>query len=151
MPSRAIWLDLRWMVSRPSYAIEPLRAASMPMTARMVVVLPAPLRPSSVTTSPAFTLNVMPCRMWLSPYQACTSCTASCASAMPGPPTGTHVRLDDLRVAADLGVRTFRQHVPARQHGNAVGQVGHHRQIVLDHQHGAVPGDALDERGRALD
>jgi len=32
-----------------------------------------------------------------------------------------------------------------------VGEVGHYRQIVLDHQHGAVGGDALDQFRDALD
>ena len=45
----------------------------MPMIDFSVVVLPAPLRPSSVTTSPSKTSKVTPCRMWDSPYQACSS------------------------------------------------------------------------------
>ena len=49
--------------------------ATMPMTDLSVVVLPAPLRPSSVTTSPARTSKSTPCRMWDSPYQACRSRT----------------------------------------------------------------------------
>ena len=32
-----------------------------------------------------------------------------------------------------------------------IGQIGHHRQIVLDHQHGAVGGDALDQLRDAVD
>ena len=32
-----------------------------------------------------------------------------------------------------------------------VGEIGDHREIVLDHQHGAVGGDALDQRADALD
>ena len=34
---------------------------------RSVVVLPAPLRPMSVTTSRSPTSSEMPCRMWASP------------------------------------------------------------------------------------
>jgi hypothetical protein len=40
------------MVSTPLILIEPLREPVRPMMARSVVVRPAPLRPSSVTTSP---------------------------------------------------------------------------------------------------
>src|SRR5881394_2585763 len=100
--------------------MEPLRFARSPMIERMVVVLPAPLRPNRVTTSPALTSKVMPCRTWLSPYQACTSRTASCTSAMTGP----HVSLNHLGVIGDLGVGSFSQNLAARQHCNSVGQIG---------------------------
>ena len=120
------------------------------MMARMVVVLPAPLRPSSVTTSPAFTSKVMPCRTWLSPYQPCRSRTASCASAMaasrPCP-----CRLRSPAGSSTPPRRALGQHLAARQHRDAVGQVGDHRQVVLHHQHRAVLGDAPDQRRRALD
>ena len=46
---------------------------TMPMIDLSVVVLPAPLRPSSVTTSPVATSKSMPCRMCDSPYQAFSS------------------------------------------------------------------------------
>src|SRR5215467_344073 len=49
-----------------------------------VVVLPAPLRPRSVTTSPAGTSNVTPCSTCDSPYHALRSRTAS-----NGAPAGT--------------------------------------------------------------
>src|SRR6267142_4870739 len=111
------------MSSRPAYVIDPLRCDSMPMMARMVVVLPAPLRPSSVTTSPALTSNVMPWSTWLSPYQPCTSRTASCASAM----AGSHVGFDHLRVLGDLRIGAFRQHLTARQHRDAIAEVGDDR------------------------
>ena len=39
---------------------EPVRLPMIPITDFSVVVLPAPLRPSSVTTSPALTLKSMP-------------------------------------------------------------------------------------------
>src|SRR5882724_7069327 len=141
MPCRAMRLDLRRMSSRPSSAMEPLRFANRPMMARMVVVLPAPLRPSRVTTSAAFTSNVMPCRIWLSPYQPCTSRTTSCASGM----AGSHVRLDHLRVLGDVGVGPLGQHLAARQHCDCVGQIGDDRKIVLNHEHRAVLGNLTDE------
>jgi hypothetical protein len=37
------------------------------MIERKVVVLPAPLRPMSVTTSPSPTVSETPCKMWASP------------------------------------------------------------------------------------
>ena len=47
---------MSWSLKR----IEPVRLPMIPITDFSVVVLPAPLRPSSVTTSPAFTLKLMP-------------------------------------------------------------------------------------------
>src|SRR6516225_11666266 len=107
------------MSSLPSSVMEPLRLATSPMIARMVVVLPAPLRPSSVTTSPASTWKVMPCRMWLSPYQAWTSCSASWVSGMAGP----HVGFDDLGIGGDFTVGTLGQDLAARKHRDVVGEV----------------------------
>ena len=52
--------DERPIVSRPAKATEPLRLPTMPMIAFSVVVLPAPLRPSSVTTSPGRTSKSTP-------------------------------------------------------------------------------------------
>ena len=70
MPIRAIRSEEARMISWLSKRIEPVRLPMIPMIDFSVVVLPAPLRPSSVTTSPAFTLKLMPWRMWDSPYQA---------------------------------------------------------------------------------
>src|SRR5262245_8459488 len=123
MPRRAMRFDLRPINSLPWNLIEPLRLASMPMMARMVVVLPAPLRPSKVTTSPALTSKLMPCSTWLSPYQALRSRTLSWASAMPG----SHVGLDHLRVFRHLGVVALGQNLATRQDGNPLRQVRDHR------------------------
>ena len=83
-PSRAILSDDARLMSWPSKRIVPVRLPMMPITDFSVVVLPAPLRPSSVTTSPACTLKLMPCRMWDSPYQACRFCTDSTGSPAAG-------------------------------------------------------------------
>jgi hypothetical protein len=71
-----------------------------------VVVRPAPLRPSSVTTSPSLTVKSTPCRMCDSPYQACRPADAqqsSRAISACRPKLGyrrSHVGLDHLRVAS---------------------------------------------------
>src|ERR1043166_186918 len=86
----------------------------MPMIDLSVVVLPAPLRPSSVTTSPARTSNATPCRMWDSPYQACSPSTArrGAASFMAGPHVGfAHYRIGRYGRVVALG-----EHAPARKH-----------------------------------
>ena len=59
MPSRAILSEAR-MISLPLKRTEPVRLPTMPMIDFSVVVLPAPLRPSSVTTSPELTSKSMP-------------------------------------------------------------------------------------------
>ena len=53
----------------PFQAIEPARTpgGDNPMTERMSVVLPMPLRPSSATTSPSPTLRLAPCSTWALP------------------------------------------------------------------------------------
>ena len=51
----------------PSSRISPRCVGSIPITARIVVVLPMPLRPSNVTTSPGATVKLTPNSTWLSP------------------------------------------------------------------------------------
>ena len=54
-PRRAMALEACPISSAPSKRTEPVRRRTMPMIDLSVVVLPAPLRPSSVTTSPGRT------------------------------------------------------------------------------------------------
>src|SRR5437667_3863402 len=137
MPALAIRFEAWPMSSSPARLIEPRRLPTMPMIARRVVVLPAPLRPSRVTTSPSLTVKFIPWRMCDSPYQAGRSLMRSksfwrtAVSGMPGP----HIGFDDLRVLGNLRVGALRQDLPARQNGDGVRQVSDDRQVVLDHQH----------------
>src|SRR6476661_8732400 len=132
----------RWpIVSRPSNFTEPVRRSTMPMTDFKVVVLPAPFRPSSVTSSPLPISNPTPCRMCDSPYQACRPSTFSSVSAMTGPDIGFH----DLRILGHRGVRPLGEHLATRQHGDGIGEIGDHAHIVLDHQHGAILGDGANQ------
>ena len=55
------------LMSRPSNVTRPRRGCTMRMIERSVVVLPAPLRPSSATTLPAGTSSETPWMMWESP------------------------------------------------------------------------------------
>src|SRR6185437_959549 len=149
-PARAIFSGGRPISSRPSKRIEPLRLATSPMIERSVVVLPAPLRPSSVTTSPCCTSKVTPCKMCDSPYQACTSASdksAARASSM----ADTQIGFAHFRIFRNHIVVTLGQNATAGKHGDAVAQVRHHREIVLDHQHRAIDGDALNQRTDAVD
>src|ERR1700748_1980683 len=102
--------------------MEPVRLPMIPMIDFSVVVLPAPLRPSSVTTSPAFTSNLIPCRMWDSPYQASRFCTDSTcppiaaagvdldagAAVLSSGMTGSQIGFLDALVLRQFGVIALR-------------------------------------------
>src|ERR1700752_3448634 len=123
-------LDCWPTVSRLSNVTEPVRLPTMPMIEGRGVVLPAPLRPSNVTSSPRPISKSIPCRMCDSPYQACRPATFRSGSTM----TGTDIGFDDLRVPGHRGVGPLRQHLAARQHGDGVGEIGDDGHVVLDHQ-----------------
>src|SRR5258707_15038729 len=120
----------------------------MPMIARKVVVLPAPLRPRSVTSSPSPTEKFIPCRMCDSPYQACRSATRSsslCKIAVSGM-AGPHIGLDDLGVLRNLRVGALCQDLSAGQDGDGVREIGDDREIMLDHQYRAIRRHRPDQR-----
>src|SRR5262245_62281627 len=101
----------------------------MPMTDFSVVVLPAPLRPSSVTTSPVNTSNVAPWSTCDSPYQACRPSIAS-NGAPPGlSMSDPEIRLAHERVGGDRLVIALSEYAPAREHGDAVGEIGNNAEI----------------------
>src|SRR6266480_2701427 len=147
MPRRATLLEARPIVSTSRNRIEPWRRPTIPMIDFSVVVLPAPLWPRSVTTSPRGTSNCMPCRTCDSPYQAFKPSTASSTSAM----AGSQVGLDHLRILRNGGVVAFGEDLAALQDRDSIGKRRHYREIVLDHQDRAVGRHALDKRRDALD
>src|SRR5882724_1543598 len=151
MPSRAMRFEANPAISVPRKTTEPRRCGTIPMIARRGVVLPAPLRPSNVTTSPSATAKLIPCSMCDSPYQACSSSTRS--NSWPDGPqistntasltlgdcpgsgmTGSEIGLDDLRIFRHRRVIAFGQDPAAGQHRDRVREVGDDREIVLDHQ-----------------
>src|SRR5258707_15107965 len=97
------------------------------MTDFSVVVLPAPLRPSSVTTSPVNTANVAPWSPCDSPYQACSPSTASKGAPLGLSMANSKICLAYERVGGNRLVVAFRQHSAARQHGDLVRKVGGRR------------------------
>src|SRR5882757_9226030 len=152
MPSRAMRLDGSPISSASRKRTEPVRWPRMPMIARKVVVLPAPLRPSRVATSPSSIVKSMPCRMCDSPYQACSPATSSnggapTVSGMAGP----HIGLDDLGIGRDRRVIALGEDTAAGQHRDGLRQIGHDRQIVLDHQHRTVARGVADQARDAAD
>src|SRR3984957_13395541 len=169
MPARAITLEASLVSSRSSKRTEPVRFSTMPMIALSVVVLPTPLRPSNVTTSPACTLKVARWSTWESSYQASRLSTARSGrvSAMTGPRmtgpkmtgpkmtgpkmTGPEIGFAHRRILRHRLVVALGQHVAAGEHGDAVAQIGDDAEIVIDHQHGALVGERADQRADAGD
>src|SRR5512134_4128347 len=99
----------------------PRRFATMPMIDFMVVVLPAPLRPSRVTTSPGSTSRSTPCRMCDSPYQAWRSRTRNSGSGIGSGGMGgrPHVGFDHRRIVGHHLVVALGQDLAAGEHGDA--------------------------------
>src|SRR5437660_26416 len=151
IPWRAIAFDESPMSSWPSWRTDPVRWPTIPMMDFSVVVLPAPLRPSSVTTSPARTSKLTPCSTWDSPYQACSPSTDSNGTPLTSSMADPEIGFAHIRVGRDRGVVAFREDTAARQHRDAVRQAGNDTEIVLDHQHRAIGGDGFDQRADAVD
>src|SRR5438445_175504 len=116
-----------------------------------VVVLPAPLRPSSVTTSPTKTSKLAPWSTWDSPYQAWSPSTASSGGRLGRSMADPEIGLAHQRVGRNRLVVAFGEHSATREHRDAIGKVGDHAEVVLDHQHRASGSDRLDERADAID
>src|SRR5438270_4176196 len=136
MPRRAMRLEARPMSWAPRKTTEPCRCGTIPMIARRVVVFPAPLRPSKVTTSPCPTAKLIPCSMCDSPYQACSSstCSSNCPVTAASGMSGPQIRFHDLGVLRDSVVIALGEDTAAGEHCDDVGEIGHHREVMLDHQ-----------------
>src|SRR5437899_1317079 len=72
----------------PRKRMAPLLAGVRPMIERTVVVLPMPLRPSRVATSPGRIARPTPNSTWLAPYAVSRSSTCSRAFMPSRPPRG---------------------------------------------------------------
>src|SRR5579872_6423000 len=126
----------------------------MPMIALSVVVLPTPLRPNNVTTSPARTSKLTPCKICDSPYQASRSFTASMGGAAAGffsSMAGPEIGFAHRRIGGDGFVVAFGQNLAAGEHGDAVAQVGDDGQIMLHQQNRTARCDGFDQRADAAD
>src|SRR5690606_6559551 len=119
-------------MSLPSKQMLPVRLRMMPTMERSAVVLPTPLRPSSVTVSPSWTSRSMPCSAWLSPYQALSSRTDS--NAVLSVIFGSHVGRAYALVLADGAVVAAGEDFTALQQRYFMAEIGDHLEVVLDHQ-----------------
>src|SRR3569833_4404970 len=145
-PRRALRWGARPVTSSPSSEIVPTvrpYEPCSPMRQRSMVVLPAPLRPTRVTISPASTCYAPSRRACASPYQADSSSTRSMGVSEVGG--------DAARVVPDLGVRALDEHLAVLQDGRPLGEAGDHVDVVLGEDHGATRADPPEELDGALD
>src|SRR5438445_341198 len=146
IPCRAIRYGGSALVSTASTFTEPVRRGTIPMIDFIVVVLPAPLRPTRVTSSPLRTSRSTLWRTWDSPYQAWSLPTESSASGMLRPQIGG----DHGRILRDAQVVAFGEHLAAGEYSDALGEAGDHAEVVLDHQHRSILRHPLDQRRDTL-
>src|SRR5215470_692337 len=135
MPARAMSGAAQPAMLRPANRKVPRLGFHNPMMVRKVVVLPAPLRPSSTVMAPSGTAKSTPCRMWYCPIWVCTPCSSNSGSAMARAP-GRYTQIGLLydRRGNHLGRSTIGHQASVVQDDDAVGEASHHVHFVLDQQ-----------------
>src|ERR1700674_2506920 len=124
------------VISAPSNRTRPAEACQSPMIVRKVVVLPAPLRPSSMVSPPRGTASSTPCKIWYGPMWVLTlsSCSSGAASDIGDTKIGfLHHRRGDHAGGLAVG-----HQLAVVQHDDAVGERAHHVHLVFDQQNGPV-------------
>src|SRR5882762_1615996 len=130
MPSRARWCGGSPPISRPWKPIFPERTGSSPMMLSMVVVFPAPFRPTRHTASRLPTLSDTRRRICAGPRQVSMASTSS----MGGPEqVGRH-----CFVPPDLVGRAARQDVALVHRHDPVRVLEDDVHVVLDDHGGDV-------------
>src|SRR6516164_667549 len=123
-PSRAMRYAGSDEMSRPRKTTVPRRRAIKPMIAFIVVDLPAPLRPTSATHSPAPTASETRNSTCAWPYHASSAWTSSIARLLRTDRerrAAAEVDLLHARIVAHRSRRTVGDQLAARQHEDAVG------------------------------
>src|SRR6266545_6756834 len=122
------WAASCWMGS-PSSRMRPRETGCRPATARISVVLPAPLGPMRTAISPASTLSDTPQSACKSPYETWMS---SISSMM----THAKVGIDDGGVGCHSHRRAVSDLLAGIHHGNAVHDREQRLHQVLHHHYG---------------
>src|SRR2546430_10146786 len=134
-------------MSRPFRRIAPVLCRWRPITHRSSVVLPAPFRPTSVTSSPSPTCSDTSRSAWASPYSAERPSTSRTGLGMRLP----QVRADDGGVLANDRVAPLRDHPPLLEDEDLVGDLGDDAHVVLDKHDRAARGRLSNPVDRAED
>src|SRR5215204_4686439 len=111
----------------PSRRIFPEEGMS-PAIARNVVVLPAPLVPTSAKVSPPPTSKVTSKRAWVDPYHACRCLTSSMGSL-------SKVRGLNPTISQDVTWDAIRDHAPRCESYCVAAQPANHLHVVFHYQH----------------
>src|SRR5438132_9850875 len=146
MPSPARTCVGSRVISRPCKVMCPDRTGSNPMMLSMVVVLPAPLRPTRHTTSRSCTTSESPCKMWAGPRKVCT-CTSSSIRQAPSAttPSGSLCRRCAQqrgchgRVSTDVSRGAIGENSALVHHDNTIRVGKDHVHIMFDNHGGDVP------------
>src|SRR5436190_1146882 len=109
------------------------------------------LRPRSVTTSPESTSKLAPCNTCDSPYQACSPSTARSGASVGLSITDSEISLAHGRIGGHGRIVALCEHTSAREHRDAVREIGNDTEVMLDHENGAAGGDSLDQGADTLD
>ena len=153
MPSRAIRFEAMAIVCLPSNTMEPSRRAIMPMMAlerrRLARAVAAEQRHDFAAAH--FELDAVQDVRLAVPGVQVLHGEERCGlrRLRHEPVRGRLARRADR--APRRCVVALRNDLAALEHRNLLTQVGDHGQIVLDHDHGAIPRGAPYQRGDALD
>src|SRR5919201_2999821 len=121
------------VMSSPRKRIRPERTGSNPVILSMMVVRPAPLRPTSETTSPSPTSRLTPRRMCAGPRKVfMPSISSSTCLSFASRKRSAEKNVGDVLVRLDLLRRPVSQELPFMHHYDAVRVTEHHVHVVLD-------------------
>src|ERR1700722_7661612 len=121
------------LIDSPPRIISPC-VRNMPQIARNVVVLPAPLAPSSAVTPPSSTMKSMPCSTRVSPYAACRPLASSSAGMRVFLLRVTEIGADHFRLGAYFIRRAVGDLDAEFQGHDLVGHAHHQVHVMLDQQ-----------------
>src|SRR5438477_12795594 len=134
-------------MSRPFSRIAAVLCRWRPMTQRSSVVLPAPFRPTSVTSSPSPTCSETSRSAWASPYRDESPSTSRTGLGMRLP----QVRGHDRGGLPNHGLAALRDHSALLQDDHLVGELGDHSPVVLDEHDGPTRVRLSNKVDRATD